>query len=387
MKDLLCTCIESALDELCHLALLKELLNGIHFEHAPSILAIGKSAYLMAQVCCQVLLERSFRPQGFLLTKYGMAGEAIPGLVSLEAGHPTPDANSINHSQMIMDWLQALPEEQTLIVLLSGGASALFEIPAMGLKLSALIELNRYLLCSGLPITEINQIRSQHSGVKAGKAIAMIPCSQILCYAVSDVEGNDPRVIGSGSFWPTGVEMHEAGHYAATLAGNRHFKYSIVADNLILRKLLGKSLPLPVKIIPRFVNLTVVAFASLLGKEARLMKNKGTMLYGGETTVEVKGSGLGGRCTHLALLVAKDISGLNDISFLAVASDGNDNLEGISGAYVDGFTWNNLLNKGIDADAAISSFDSYTALKSVSGLVPAWHSPLNVNELYILIKK
>lgn len=384
MKNELCNAIEHALEEVSQLVNLQKQLRKLKLRQSPYLLAIGKSAYPMAKVCCRILKEKGIEAQGFLLGKYGMSGQPIPGICSLEAGHPSPDANSIKHSIRIMEWLQGLSEDRTLIILLSGGASSLFEIPTSGLDLADLIELNKKLLASGLPIKEMNLIRSQHSKVKAGKALALIPCRQIHAFAVSDVEGNDPRVIGSGSFFPETALPHRGSSFTATLAGCRNYSYHIVADNLMLRKVLKKALPAPVTNHQGFINLRAEDFAKLLGREALLMRTSTTRLFGGETTIEVKGNGLGGRCSHLALLVANQISGLPGISFMAVASDGNDNLEGCSGAYVDGSTWQSMIDNGIDPNLAIAAFDSHSALSAVSAIIPSWQHPVNINDLYIL---
>mgnify|MGYP000880597950 FL=1 len=107
-------------------------------------------------------------------------------------------------------------------------------------------------------------------------------------------------------------------------------------------------------------------------------------IFGGEAPVKVTGNGIGGRCTHLALLLAKKIAGKKHITFYALASDGNDNLENVSGACVNQNTLNQLQAKGIDIFSVIAECDSYSALKTINAVVPAFQNPLNLNDIYLL---
>ncbi len=376
--------IAASLEQFSCLEPLRQKIAALNLTEAPYLLAIGKTAVLMAKVCCNALQEKGFNAEGYLLAKYGMGSVKLPGITCLEAGHPTPDANSLANSHLIVDWLKSLDQIRTLIVLISGGASALFEIPAKDYDLDALVELNRRLLASGLPISEMNRRRAEYSQVKAGKALEMVPCREIRCFALSDVEGNNPQVIGSGSFFCSDAAETQPGEYQAILTHNRCFTYSIVGDNLAWRKQLGKLLKPPVKVYHQFVNKTVEDWAEWLSRFALKSASRGVHIFGGEAVVQVQGDGLGGRCTHLALLVAKQISGLPGVGLIAVASDGNDNLDGVSGARVDGSSWEKLKAQGIDPDLALARFDSYPALQAIDAIIPAWKTPVNVNELYLL---
>ncbi len=384
MKVDLVTRIETTLEQFSRLEPLRKRIKALELKQAPYVLAIGKTASLMVKVCCNALQESGIGFEGYMLTKYHMASDNIPGITSLEAGHPTPDSNGINHSRTIVQWLQSLSENRTLIVLISGGASALFEVPADGIDLEALKELNRSLLESGLTIAEMNRRRSVHSQVKAGKTLELIPCRNIHCFALSDVEGNDPNVIGSGSFFYSQAVQLQAGHYEAILSLNRQYSYSIVGDNLMLRKLIWESLPCRTTAYQGFISFLAADWARHLSKFALNKASEGLHLFGGEVSVKVKGNGRGGRCTHLALLFAKEFSGFNDLSFLAVASDGNDNLDGVTGASIDGSSWAKIKAAGIDPEDSLANYDSYTALKAIDAIIPNWKNPVNVNDIYLL---
>ena len=135
-----------------------------------------------------------------------LAGDLCnPKCQILEASHPIPDQNSIRHTTAILTHLHGIPEDHELIILLSGGTSALFELPAPGCTLEDIIGLNRLLLGSGLDIRQMNQRRSEISQVKGGKALSGVCCRIKGAYLLSDVEGNDPAIIGSGPFYGTGA--------------------------------------------------------------------------------------------------------------------------------------------------------------------------------------
>ena len=122
------------------------------------ILSIGKAAWQMAWEM-QQRLDPAQIQKTIVLTKYGFfppAAPKLPNAVILEAGHPLPDANSLKHSEWIMNYLQEIPPSEKLIILISGGSSALFEIPAKGYTLEDIIALNRLLLASGLDIAQMN---------------------------------------------------------------------------------------------------------------------------------------------------------------------------------------------------------------------------------------
>ena len=200
MKDPIINALEKALTQLNELPELKKDLGKRPLSNPVKILAIGKSAFPMAKVCVNTLNKRKINYSGYLLTKYGNVTEIIPNLIVRKAGHPIPDKNTIQHSQEILSWLEGLQENDELIILISGGGSSLFEVPVDGFTLEDLIHFNKNLLQSGLNIKEINYERAKKSKVKAGKALYHITAKIIYCYALSDVQNNEPDVIASGCF-------------------------------------------------------------------------------------------------------------------------------------------------------------------------------------------
>ena len=385
MKDLIINAFESALRQLNTLPELKKDLEKRPLSPPVKILAIGKSAFPMAKVCVDILNKREINYSGYLLTKYGNVAGIIPNLIVREASHPIPDVNTIKYSLEILSWLQKLYANEEIIILLSGGGSSLFEVPINGFTLEDLIAFNKNLLQSGLNIKEMNYERAKKSKVKAGKALNYIKAMKIYCYALSDVPDNEPEIIASGCFFPANSQKIEDNYYQAKLKkGKQELYYSIIGDNFSLRYQLAKELPPPVYVHPRYFSENVENVAEFIADFAFSTDKKGMYIFGGEAPVKVTGNGIGGRCTHLALLLAKKIAGKKHITFYALASDGNDNLENVSGACVNQNTLNQLQAKGIDIFSVIAECDSYSALKTINAVVPAFQNPLNLNDIYLL---
>ncbi|MDZ4121367.1 MAG: DUF4147 domain-containing protein [Candidatus Cloacimonadaceae bacterium] len=171
------------------------------------LLAIGKAAWQMASIYSGELNQTGIAYSGFVLTKYGHAPSAIPYLQIREAGHPFPDQNSIDHTREIISWLHTLEKTDHLIVLLSGGSSALFERLPPSIGLEEFVLQTKALMDRGTAIDKMNSWRKQLSLVKGGKALSAVPCESIDVLAISDVDENKPSLIGSGPFTPLKSEL------------------------------------------------------------------------------------------------------------------------------------------------------------------------------------
>ncbi|HJX19266.1 MAG TPA: glycerate-2-kinase family protein, partial [Acidiferrobacterales bacterium] len=158
------------------------------------LLSIGKAACAMAQGVHAVL--GSGIVDALIVTKQGHA-EALPWPV-LEAGHPLPDEQSLAAGQRLIEFVAAIPPDAMILVLLSGGASALVEALPQGMDLAQLRAVNDWLLAAGLDIAAMNRIRKRLSRIKGGRLAKLLAPRPVLCLAISDVPGDDPRAIGSG---------------------------------------------------------------------------------------------------------------------------------------------------------------------------------------------
>ncbi len=292
-----------------------------------AILAIGKAAATMAKAATD-----RFGPDVpcLVCTKYDHAAEAgLPATVEiLEAAHPVPDENSLRAGARALAFVSGLDPASHLLLLVSGGASALVEVPEEGLTLADLVAENRRLLAAGLDIHAMNRRRKQISRIKGGRLLAAFPGARATVFAISDVEGDEIGVIGSG----IGMAPEAPG-----------FAYDgrIVASNAIARAAAAaeaERLGLPVLSSEEDLYCDVAEAASRIA--ARLDGQKGLRIWGGEPTVVLPDNpGDGGRNQALALTLAREIAGCDGLTLLVAGTDGSDGPTGAAGGLVDGTTW------------------------------------------------
>lgn len=220
----------------CQYPLLAQRLRSAEFGTRVRILAIGKAAWKMAAVSVKTLAERGITAEGLVLTKPELSHGPIPGLAILFGGHPLPNSDSLASGAVIAAWLKTLRAKDDLLILLSGGSSALFELLPEGSDLAKLAAENKRLLKSGKDIAAINRERSELSLVKGGKALELTKARKIQIYAVSDVEDNDPWVLGSGPFTPIEPGRQTELGWRFKL-GTKSIDYSFVGDNQSFREL------------------------------------------------------------------------------------------------------------------------------------------------------
>lgn len=375
MRKLLLESLDSSLQRFIRYPLLCAELDNLESDCPLHILALGKAAWQMAFIATKALQHRKIN-SCTVLTKYGFfpSSAKMPQARIFEAGHPIPDQNSVLHSSAILELIERIPKDEELIILLSGGTSALFEVPAPGHSLEEIIALNRLLLRSGLDIRQINRKRQELSQVKGGKALAHLNCQTPAVYLLSDVKDNDPAIIGSAPFYEDSTDSSPP--------------HTIIGDNFsfltLLRRKLIRSYDGPVHLATRFVNLELQDFSKALQDYLPIAK-PGIHLFGGELTASIHSGGKGGRCTHLALNMAKAISGRAGTHFLAFATDGNDNLSASAGAYVNSQTWQQMISAKLDPEAALREYDSFTALNGIEAILPGRYNGCNVNDVFILV--
>ena len=371
--------------------LVKQLEKG-KFSSKTNVLAIGKTAWKMASLCANILAQKNISYEGFVLTKYGLTYGSIPGITVLEAGHPLPDANSFAHSKTIVNWLKNSSPKDDLIILLSGGTSALFEIPEEGISEQQLLEIYKQLLKSGKNIEEMNKERSKYSQVKNGKALSFVQAKNIKIFAVSDVPENNPHILGSAPFTPAMIDIAVKNGWNYKY-GDKDIRYHIVADNKSFCNNLSdefKSAGLNVYQDPQFytysMNKMVNLLTDILDGSAMLPITIQPFIYiaGGELSVKVTGNGSGGRCSHLVLNMINPLSRFNNSALFCFATDGCDNVVGSGGAWADCYTRKEILDAKISIVRAKKEFDSYTTLKAINHILPAPILATNVNDVYVL---
>ena len=361
------------------------------------LLAVGKAACAMARGANEVLGSTII--DGLLVTKHGH-GEVMPWPV-IEAGHPLPDATSLAAGEQLDDLIARMPAAAKVLVLLSGGASALLEQLPAGMTLTDLQRVNQWLLASGFDIHAVNAVRKRLSRIKGGRLTQRLYPRTVLCLAISDVPGDDPRDIGSGPLTPDSIAL-------ATL--------SLPS---FIQELLARTPPFPPVGAPCFKNVRYVTVAGnadarhaaaraaaatgfRVKAESALISGDATttglrlaqsvldsapgvlQIWGGETTVKLpRLPGRGGRCQALALAAARQLAGRDDVWLLAAGTDGSDGPGEDAGALVDGGTIARGEAEGLMAAVALARADAGSFLEASGDLVQTGPTGTNVMDLVL----
>ncbi|HEY0028148.1 MAG TPA: DUF4147 domain-containing protein [Allosphingosinicella sp.] len=353
------------------------------------VIALGKAAVPMARA---VEAHWPGPLTGLAVTRYGGA-EPLTRIEVLEAPHPVPDAASVTAAGHLLSLAASAGPDDLVLVLLSGGASALACLPGEGLTVAEKQQVTTALLRSGAPIAEINCVRRHLSRFKGGKLAAEASPARLVTLAISDVLGDEPANIGSG---PTAADPTTVGDAQAILrrynipdAGRGWSEtekavageYNIVASGA---EALAAAAQEATKLGYRFVTLECAGEARDVAREhARLALQApaGTALIsGGELTVAVRGSGSGGPNHEYALAAALALRGTR-VRGLAGDTDGIDGTSHAAGAFFDGAT----ITDPAAAEAALAANDSAAFLASRNALFVTGPTGTNVNDLRILL--
>ena len=364
------------------------------------LVAAGKAAWQMASAALEQLGDRV--DSGVVVTKYGHSKGPLAGLDIYEAGHPVPDQNSFLATQAALDAVSGLTEEDTVLFLLSGGGSALFEKPLVSGE--TLQDVTRQLLACGADIVEMNTIRKRLSAVKGGRFAQACRPAQVFSIVLSDILGDPLDMIASGPAYPDSSTSGQA--VAIAKKHNLSLTDEVwalleqetpkVLDNVTtqitgsVRELCAAAARecedlgyVPVLLTDQLCCEAREAgsfLASILKTHAGDGKSL-AFIAGGETVVHLTGKGKGGRNQELALAAAAGISGLEGAAVFSVGSDGTDGPTDAAGGYVDGQTLSALSGHGLDLFAVLADNDAYHALEAVDGLIVTGPTGTNVNDV------
>ncbi len=402
--------MQSALVQVLPDAAVKKALAGKQFGEKIIVIAIGKAAWNMARAAGEILGQRI--TMGFVLTKYHHGQGKLPGFTILEASHPLPDENTIAGTDQIIQAVSGLSPEDTVIFLVSGGGSALFEKPAGNLTLNDLLEITDQLLKCGADIVEMNTIRKHLSGVKGGKFAALCAPARVYTIALSDILGDRPDAIASG---PTCADLSTSEEafailrkYGLRVSEKMKVQLAVetpkeVLNNTMLITGSVKALCLAAAKEAEALGYTPFILSTLVDCEAkeagRFLASVGktiqkdgiplqppcAVICGGETIVKITGQGKGGRNQEFALAAAASIYGWNDIVIGAIGSDGTDGPTDAAGGLVDGNTKGILDEAGISIDEVLAKNNSHMALEFANALVVTGPTGTNVNDLYFVL--
>lgn len=331
------------------------------------IIAVGKAASAMTRAAI-----RHYRHSGpaLVVTKYGH-GSGLPAPVRvIEAAHPVPDENTLLAGQALVQVVRELKPDSHVLVLVSGGASSLAELPREGLTLKDLAAENSRMLAAGLDIHAMNAHRKTLSQIKGGRLLGQFHGASVTVLAISDVQGDDLSVIGSGiGSAPDGAAFDFDAH--------------IVASNSVARAAAAekaRSLDLAVLDNTETLYGDISDLAPKIGKQLRASR-RGVHIMGGEPTVVLpKTPGQGGRNQALALMLAHEICGAAGLTVLVAGTDGSDGPTDAAGAIVNGETWTK------SAQQAIREADSGRWLNEHDAVLRTGPTGTNVMDLLIAVQ-
>ncbi len=379
-------------------------LDGHTFPGRVVLVAAGKAAWQMAKAAHACLDDHI--DAGVVVTKYDHVMGPIADFDCREAGHPVPDENSFSGTQAALDLVSNLTENDTVLFLLSGGGSALFEKPMV--EGSVLQDVTQQLLACGADIVEINTIRKRLSAVKGGRFAQICAPAQVFSIVLSDILGDPLDMIASGPAYP------DSSTCAQAFAIAEKYKLRLTGE---VRELLTKETPKELHNVTTLITGSVrklctaaAAACRELGYEPILLtdqlccqaKEAGSFLAsvlkthaadgrnlaflaGGETVVHLTGKGKGGRNQELALAAADGISGYDSMAVFSVGSDGTDGPTDAAGGYCDGDTAAELRAHGLEVFDVLKNNDAYTALKKVDGLIFTGPTGTNVNDVAVAL--
>ena len=381
----------------------RRALEGARFPGRVFLVAAGKAAWQMASVARETLPALA---GGVVVTKYGHVKGEIADVACYEGGHPVPDENSLRGTAAALALTQDLRADDTVLFLLSGGGSALFEQPL--LPLADLQDITRELLAAGADIVEINTVRKRLSAVKGGRFAAHCAPAQVFSIVLSDIVGDPLDMIASGPACPDRSTCAQA----LAVAEKYRLRLSPRA-----RALLGQETPKTLTNVTTKITGSVRALCAAAEKECRALgyepvlltdcltceareagsflasvahthasaKQPLAFLAGGETVVHLRGTGKGGRNQELALAAALGIEGLCNALVASAGSDGTDGPTDAAGGISGGGTAAEMRRRGVSPERALEDNDSYRALRAADALFFTGPTGTNVNDLSLVL--
>ncbi len=383
----------------------KRTLMKYEFDSEKLVLvAIGKAAWSMANAASDCLGDKIH--SGVVITKYKHSKGDIANFDIYEAGHPVPDENSFAATEAAIALVKGLCEHDAVLLLISGGGSALFESPL--LPKEELFDITKQLLAKGADIVEINTIRKRLSAVKGGKFAELCKPANVYAVVLSDIVGDPLDMIASGPAFPDSSTCEDAANivrkYGLKLSSRaqelleietpkelHEVKSEIIGSVKLLCEAAAKqceALGYEAIILSDCLACEASEAGSFLASIAKTYVNSEksrAFIVGGETVVHVKGNGLGGRNQEFALSAAREIAGLANVALFSVGSDGTDGPCDAAGGYVDGMTIQKLKDGGIDIYEALGNNDSYNVLEKVGGLIITGATGTNVNDVAVAL--
>jgi glycerate 2-kinase len=392
----------------------------------------GKAGAPMAAAVTDILGDRL--TGGLVIVKHGHTlADATPvGPIEIvEAGHPIPDQAGLQGAQQIIDLLQSTAEHDLVLCLISGGGSALMTAPILGVSLVDLQALTQVLLACGATINEINTIRKHISQLKGGQLARRASPGTVVSLILSDVVGDPLDVIASGptvpdpttfaDAWsvlthygvvdelPTSITTHLTAGFNHELAdtpkpGDSLFdrvQNVIVGSNRLAARAAAEAaerLGFDTILLTTFIEgearevgrVAAGLAKGLIRSEAMhpagsLLSKPACLIFGGETTVTLRGDGKGGRNQEMALAAALSLAGWENVLIACLATDGTDGPTDAAGAFADGTTVTRAAELGLAAETYLIGNDAYHFFEPLGDLIMTGPTKTNVNDLTLVL--
>lgn len=368
------------------------------------LVAIGKAAYQMGKTAYESLGDKI--DKGIIITKYEHSEKDLPNIEIYEAGHPVPDENTILATRRALLLTKDLSENDLVLFLVSGGGSALFE--DVSCTLAEMQKLTSDLLKCGASIEEINTVRKHISNVKGGKFAEHCAPAKIYGVVLSDVIGNRLDMIASGPACSDMTTVEEALNVLnkynvqvndemldlikretpKNVTNAMHIISGSVSELCISAKKYAEKLGYKAEIIDDSVQCEARILGKALSELAKKHANTDTSLafiYGGETVVNVRGKGKGGRNQEIALSGAIEIRDMDNVCIFSVGSDGTDGPTDAAGGIADGYTYELIAQHGVIPEEMLDENNAYNALMLANGLAMTGPTGTNVNDVSVVL--
>ena len=369
-----------------------------------TLISLGKAGWRMADAAYRVLGEKNVK-QGIVVTKYDHCEGPIGCVELYESGHPVPDENGVKATARVLEMVRSLTAQDEVILLISGGGSALFEYPAEGVTLEDIADMTKQLLACGADITEINCIRKRLSGVKGGKLALEIAPAKTFSIILSDVLGDPLDAIASGPAYPDqttcedakaiiekyGLKLNDKMLAAMEietpkeLPGVETFVAGNVQQLCAAAAREAEKLGYAARIMDEGLCCEARQAGAMMAKHARETEGPCALIWGGETVVYLKGKGRGGRNQEAALGAAQGIAGMENVCVFALGSDGTDGPTDAAGGMVTGEFYEKATAARVHAH--LENNDAYPLLQDMDALIMTGPTGTNVNDLYMLLKR
>ncbi len=368
----------------------------------------GKAAASMAKA-----LEAAWEGdlEGVVVTRYGHAIERPTRIKLLEASHPVPDAASEDAATQILESVRGLSSDDLVIVLISGGGSALMVAPN-GVTLEEKLRINQQLLNSGADITEMNTVRKHLSKLKGGRLALEAAPARVISLIVSDVVGDDLSTIASGPTVPDPTTFQDAIHVLKkyeieSQPALEHFQksqdetpksdhpaFARVENQLIVTNATAleaarnqlENFGISAKILSDSITGEARNAARTHALEALKLESGTAILSGGETTVTVRGTGRGGRNCEFLLELALELKSEPDLYAIACDTDGIDGVSEAAGAIITPNSLERAAQLGLDAQAMLENNDAYSFFAALGDLVVVGPTGTNVNDFRVVLR-